>query len=414
MKKYFPTFVLLGCAAAFAYGVVYLFQLRFEAGDVYPAYSSLRSDPLGTMVLYESLGKIHGLSVKRDFTASNELPKEPQTAYLHLAGDPDEWQWTSSELSQNVQDFVNRGGRLVVTFFPETGPAEYNWDDEDTNSAAPRKVQGGRMTPSGKGQNGSWNKEQSWSSLEKKWGFGADFIKLERDGDSYAPTTAINCSDLPLPQTLEWHSGIVFTNLAKTWNIIYTRDVNPVVIERKFGKGSVVMATDSYFVSNEAMLKDRHPDLIAWLIGPEKNIVFDEAHFGIMETSGVAVLIRQYRLHGVVAGLILLAALFIWKNSTSLIPPLAGQKREDFVMGKDSASGFVNLLRRCIDPRDILASCFHEWKKTMASTGAVSASRVRQAEAIFSVQASAPGNRANLIATYRKLSETIGTRNEKL
>ena len=31
----------------FGFGVLRLFRLRFETGDVYPPYSSLRSDPLG-------------------------------------------------------------------------------------------------------------------------------------------------------------------------------------------------------------------------------------------------------------------------------------------------------------------------------------------------------------------------------
>jgi len=38
MKKYFPIIVLLGCVAVFALGIVQLFELRFESGDVYPAY----------------------------------------------------------------------------------------------------------------------------------------------------------------------------------------------------------------------------------------------------------------------------------------------------------------------------------------------------------------------------------------
>ena len=51
MKKSFPLFLLLGCTAVFVFGLVRLFELRFEVGDVYPAYSSLRSDPLGAMAL---------------------------------------------------------------------------------------------------------------------------------------------------------------------------------------------------------------------------------------------------------------------------------------------------------------------------------------------------------------------------
>ena len=38
---------------ALGYGLLHLFALRFAQGDVYPPYSSLRSDPLGKKALYE-------------------------------------------------------------------------------------------------------------------------------------------------------------------------------------------------------------------------------------------------------------------------------------------------------------------------------------------------------------------------
>ena len=44
--------LLLVLAAASLYQ---LFALRFEAGDIFPAGSSLRSDPLGSMALYQAL-----------------------------------------------------------------------------------------------------------------------------------------------------------------------------------------------------------------------------------------------------------------------------------------------------------------------------------------------------------------------
>ena len=95
-------------------------------------------------------------------------------------------------------------------------------------------------------------------------------------------------AELALPDELEWHSGAILTNLDKAWRTIYARGTNPVVVERKFGSGTVVLATDSYFLSNEALRKERHAELLAWLVGPGRAVVFDEAHFGIVETSGVA------------------------------------------------------------------------------------------------------------------------------
>ena len=42
----------------FCYGVAHLLVLRFQTGDVYAPYSTLRSDPLGTRVLFESLASM--------------------------------------------------------------------------------------------------------------------------------------------------------------------------------------------------------------------------------------------------------------------------------------------------------------------------------------------------------------------
>jgi hypothetical protein len=417
MKKHFPIVLMLGCAAVFVFGLVQLFQLRFAAGDVYPAYSSLRADPLGTMAFYESLEKIPGLSVRRDFSDSNRLPEERQTVYLYLAGNHNEWEEMPNDLFREIQAYLMRGNRLVITFFPQTEPEIFHFRDAtETNSVKSAKSKDEKMTPPKPApkKNPLPDEEDLSVSLVDAWNFHTGFQKLAPDGNTYAPASVVNQTDLPFPKTLDWHSGIIFTNLDKSWRVIYARGTNAVVIERKFGRGSVVMATDSYFVSNEAMARDRHADLLAWLVGPGRNVVFDEAHLGIVDTSGVATLMRKYRLHGLAAGLVLLAGLFIWKNSTSLVPPLADEAREDVVAGRDASSGFVNLLRRSIAPRDLLAACFAEWKKSVAQKGKMSATRFQQAEAIFAAENSLPKKDRNPIQTYRKISEILATRNQKL
>ena len=417
MKNYFSIAILLAAAAAFAFGIVQLFELRFEAGDIYPAYSSLRTDPLGAMAFYESLEKIPGLSVSRDFSATDRLPEEPRTVYLHLAGYWHEFNSAPRDLLQSIQAFLAHGNRLVITFSPQTEPEVFHRIDEETNSVKSGKEKEEKAGPSKpeKKESPDLDEEKEAAvSLADEWGFHTDLRKLEPNGGSYAPAVVVNKTDLPLPKRLEWHSGIVFTNLGKSWRVIYARDTNAVVIERRFGRGSVVIATDSYFISNEAMVKDRHADLLAWLIGADKNIVFDEAHFGVVESSGVALLMRKYRLHGLATGLLLLAVLFVWKNSSSLVPPSGDEKPEDFVAGKDSAAGFVNLLRRSVAPRDLLTACFAEWKKSLARKGGISSTRVQRAEAIVAEENSRPNKERNPIATYRKISEVLGTRHQEL
>src|ERR1041384_7220378 len=98
MKKNFPMLAIGIGAMLFMAGVIYLFLLRFEAGDVYPPYSSLRADPLGTMAWFESLQKLPSLTVRRDMSSNSKLPEDKDTTYLHLAANELEWRWMESDV----------------------------------------------------------------------------------------------------------------------------------------------------------------------------------------------------------------------------------------------------------------------------------------------------------------------------
>ena len=71
-------------AILFAVGLTRLFMLRFEGGDVYPPYSSLRTDPLGTEVLMDSLNQVVADSTRRNFRSPDLVPLTPQTTLLVL------------------------------------------------------------------------------------------------------------------------------------------------------------------------------------------------------------------------------------------------------------------------------------------------------------------------------------------
>jgi hypothetical protein len=171
-----------------------------------------------------------------------------------------------------------------------------------------------------------------------------------------------------------------------------------------------VIATDSYFVSNEAMLFDRHADLLAFFIGPNRNIIFDEAHLGVTESPGIATLLRRYRLHWVIASLVLVAILFIWKMSIPLMPARVAEQDRNYIAGKDTGSGIVNLLRRGIPAGNLLETCFNEWKKSAAQTGGYSPARIAQAEAAFRSQTSGAAKDADVVDAYRTISRALQTR----
>jgi hypothetical protein len=421
MKKYLPIIGLLFAVVVLMSGIVQLFELRFEEGDVYPPYSSLRADPLGTMAFYESLQKLPEVEVRRDFSTSNRMPGEPGTVYLHLATTSYQWRWLSADVFQEINRFVQQGGRLVITYLPTTRVPHYYYDDEEelgteTNSfkSVPPLEQKKKphKHPSDNSPKARLRKEML-KSAQEEWGFHEGYLELAQDGENFLPAQVVCRAGGDLPAKLAWHSGMIFTNCAPEWRTIYARGTNAVVMERHLGRGTVVLASDSYFVSNEAMFKDRHAELLAWLVGSGRHLVFDEAHLGIAETPGVASLMRKYRLHGLAAGLLLLAGLFIWKNSVSLVPAAAAAPEADFVPGKTAAAGFVNLLRRSIPPGELFAVCFAEWKKSAATSGNYSRPRQAQAEAIFQAENELPPRQQNPVAAYRKISETLGNRKSK-
>jgi hypothetical protein len=245
-------------------------------------------------------------------------------------------------------------------------------------------------------------------SLARRW--GADFGRVElAQGDDgvYEAAAVRNQTDLPLPDSLNWHSSLVLTNLDSTWRTIYARGRHPVMAEKSFGRGTVVLATDSYFLSNQAMWKERQPQLLAWLIGPARHVVFDEAHLGVVETSGVAVLLRKYRLTGVIAALVVLAGLFIWKNSFSLVPPYAGETRSPYVPGKDATAGFINLLRRNIPPRQVLEVCFEQWTRSLLNRANYRIAAVDEAQTIMERERARPATARNPVQAYRNIAQAL-------
>ncbi len=121
MTKRLSTFLLLLFLGAMAYALVQLFLLRFETGDVYPPMSSLRSDPLGTMVLFESLQRLPDIEVRRDMHAGNRPPPGENTTYFHLGALIGQWREMPRDSVFAVERFLAQGGRLVVAFSP-VGP----------------------------------------------------------------------------------------------------------------------------------------------------------------------------------------------------------------------------------------------------------------------------------------------------
>lgn len=388
MKQRSSSILLVLCIAAVVFGAIQLMNLRFEEGDLYPEYSSFRADPLGTMALFESVARLNGFTVERDLSITGELPDPKGVTYLHLATTESQWKSIPPNVAEQVEQFAKGGARLVMTMYPQSRHVERRTPplpeiEEEEPAVKPVSI---------------------WA----KWGLSLKVVNLTLDDEgTFKPVPVAKMAGPELPDALDWHSGVVFDKIDGAWKSIYERDGKPVVIERQFGAGSLVIATDSYFLSNEALHDARHSNLLAWMIGPNRRIVFDEAHLGVTEQPGLAALMRRYRLHGFVASLLLLGGLFVWKNATSLVPVRKPEASEAYIAGRDAASGFVNLLRRNIPVRDILNTCYTEWKKTAAQSGSYSAPRLQQAEAAYTQETLKPAKEKDPVSAYKTIATIL-------
>ncbi len=395
-------------AVGLIYGLTHLFALRFEHGDIYPPYSTLRADPLGAKALFDSIDALPEIEATRNYRPLPKL-RPPHPVTLIYAGVPSDAQWGKEEL-QVFDTLVAGGTRAVFTFLPENqrrepisptrnekiarnkqrdDKAEQKTpsSDEKTKPKLENDSGDAAPTPAAKPEEkkAAAKKPKDADDLEaeyrvafreaaKSWGFEFAVAEAEKtakpkktnDGAASAEQAVIQDPKTDLETSIHWHSALYFKNLKPEWHTLYSCAGKPVIIERKWGQGSLLLAADSYFVSNEALRNERAPRLLAYMLGPA-TVVFDEEHNGVTEEANIAGLARKYRLQGVVACLGLIAALFLWRNVVRFIPPYQDRKTDsDIVGGQDSTEGFVNLLRRSIPPKTILQTCETEWRKSFS------------------------------------------------
>jgi hypothetical protein len=414
--------------------IVHLMLLRHKAGDIYPPYSSLRSDPLGAKIFYESLQSITQLNVSRNYRHLKKITHKNQFT-LFYPGVHHEYVLWSDEINKSVEDMVQRGNRVVISFFPVTEEIKSGSDESsDNDSDSPSKNSGDKSAKDSADKSAKDSADKSAdnsadksakdsadksakdsadkSAKDKKvvtfaehFGFTVDFQTVS--SKPYATCVVCEQGQQTLPQSVLMPAKLYFGNPDSSWRVIYARAGKPVLMERVIGKGSLVLCADSFFLSNEAMFQHRYPGLLAWLIGQQKEVIFDEQHHGIEETQGVATLAKKYHLQGLFAGFIILAALFIWKNSFPLIPRRDTISEAEISMHQDSAEGLIQLLTRNIPTQDILKVCFHEWKKS----GAILTSLPEKSQEVERIIEEAHcKDEQSLLQTYKRINQILAER----
>ena len=408
-------------AAAFVVGVAQLFILRYEKGDVYPPYSSLRADPLGAKGLYDALRQLPGLDLARNYKPLPKLkPAGPVT--LIYAGVARSAAWNEEEL-RAFNALLQGGSRAIITFKPiERSPeaeeearleAESRRKKKDKDEKAKGQKLGAkhRKDKKEKDKDDDADKDTeersvkivNFSEAATRWGFAFGFLPADEQKAFHRFAVASNPSG-GLEPRISWHTALYFKDLGPEWKVLYTSEDKPVIIERKLGNGSLVFSADSFLVSNEALRTERSPHLLARLLDGPPVVIFDEEHHDVREQPGMATLARKYHLQGVVAGLVLLMALFVWKNAVRFIPAQKSSIDETGVVaGKESSEGFVNLLRRTIKPSELLGVCVGEWRKAFPNRPR----EMARIDEVFAEEQARSSRARNAVIAYQAMCRSI-------
>jgi len=381
----FNRLAAVALAVAFVLSLARLVQYRFAAGDIYPPASSLRADPLGTKALREALALLPGLRVERNHESIARLADAGGTTLLLLGVAPDSKASPMLVPADNdaLERRVRRGDRLVLAFGHQSM-------ESATNTLRGGFPQFPVLPASTNGPVGFDSRLAFDLSLTN----GAGDVARRVGGKG------------TLPATLPWSSPWSLAGLGPEWHAVYERGGSAVVAERSLGSGTIVIAASDYPFSNAALRRSHEGDFLAWIVGPNRRVVFDETHLGLTIEPGVAALIRKYRLGGAIAGLCLLAVLHAWRESARFNPP-PPPADSGILHGRGSAGGLLNILRRAVDPSRLPEVSFDEWRRSLGPRRPLSENRLAAAQELANLESAKPPRERDPADFHRRLARLL-------
>jgi hypothetical protein len=448
-----PWTLAAALALLFALGIYKLIATRVDEGDAYPPYSTFRADPLGAKAFYTALQQLPNrpLTVERHFRSLDRLSREPdghendlrQTLVVLLGEEPRMWSWNPPKSRVEAIEQAARAGATIFVAFqsiesvPELPAFAKPTGDKDAKPAespipANRRARleppSPTPTPKADDEKSAQDifeqmKRNFWRrdvNLSDRWGLDIRREKKrEKAGgpDKNAPAERLDLPAYPRfpavtgKDSLPWHSALDF-EIAPTdqplWRVMYSRSRRPVVAIRDFGAGKLILASDAYFVSNEALFKEANSPALAWLLGDVRRVVFDEQMHGTREEPGLMTFVHRYHLTGVFLSALVLALLYIWRNAAPLVspPPDPGAAGAPPQEGLAAEAGLPSLLRRAVAPAQLPRLCYEQWLSSAGGLdGRLRPNPERSAQLLQIV--SAPGAEKDPAATYRAMRAAL-------
>src|SRR5208282_705620 len=323
-------------AAVFAILLLMAHQNESKTSDM---GSSLREDPYGTSLLFDSYRRA-GYEVKRGREEESLGDQDAsRTTAFFIGGHPrNDWATenggfqTGTRFRGRLEDFLARGGRAVLVA-PE-------WEVKSES-------QGWTV---GAKWHGAYQRSPSWATPDphamppdsEMMYLGPDSPWLETDA-----------------QWAVLYSGIVQAkDKAEPYARVY-------MAKRRAGTGELIAASQESFLLNEAIKTHPNPVQLDFLAGGRPVIWVDETLHGLHQDQGVLWLVQRYRLQ--VALLLFWATLLalLWSMSGDLVRRPARNVNAQIVrQGEAAGVASRRLLQRSIAKERVVAECWEQFRRS--------------------------------------------------
>jgi hypothetical protein len=364
------------------------FELRLETQEGYPVASSFRADARGCKALYESLGRVTGVQTARFLRTFSNLPPAGGRSLI-LAGINPQSSILQIKDRKSLSTWAEAGGTLIVALAVE---------DASSGKAESPDYQ---LVPPSKTQRSPSPNSKSTPPAEEHWieTLQSSGVTVYRHAD---PSARHRFVSSVFTTSGSWLGPLYFRDIQAPWRVVAEADHLPVVVERSFGRGKVILIADSYLLTNGSLANDREAGFLGWLFRKQTTVLFDESHFGLTENPGVAGLARRYGLESAFVVLLVLALLFVWANRYTLVPKSVDRSPGNLIVpGQGGETVLVNLLRRSLSPKDLLSTSAELWRKTGHDAG-----KIRKLDQLLP----SLDPRSSVVDRYNQLSQRLNER----
>jgi hypothetical protein len=353
-------------AALFAVLLLMAHQNESNTSDM---GSSLRQDPYGTSLLFDSYARA-GYRVKRsqdEMSLADEDATRVTAFFIggYNVGDVetvDEKLIIGGKFHGLLEDFLKRGGRVVLI--------QHDPGVRSESTSGSSQSEDNQNSPRPKPQ-----KEPSWG-IENEYAL--------QGGEGESPAWAIPISGA-MPSGSEMMYLTAINPWLKTdanWTNLYSGPVDSTngaqanaqsqsspakfiyMAERKVGAGELIAAGQESFVLNEAIKTHPSPVLLDFLAGGRQVIWVDETVHGLRQEQGVLWLVQRNRLQP--------ALLLFWATLLALLWCMSGdlvrRPARDWgaeVVRNGEAAGVAGrrLLQRSLAPEQVAAECWDQFRR---------------------------------------------------